>query len=103
MDCDVDDDILEGAFSEGRVLEVTRDCLDSLPHDPRFFTTSFAVADLEAVREALGYGALNLYGVSYGSRVAQHFAKRYPGSTRSIFLDGVVPPQVVLGPEIATV
>lgn len=102
MDCDVDDDIIEGAFSEERVLEATRECLDELPHDPRFFTTSVAVTDLEAVREALGYGPLNLYGVSYGSRVAQHFAKRYPGSTRSIVLDGVVPPQVVLGPEIAT-
>jgi pimeloyl-ACP methyl ester carboxylesterase len=102
MDCDVDDDIIEGTFSEERVLEATRDCLDSLPHDPRFFTTSVAVTDLEAVREALGYGPLNLYGVSYGSRVAQHFARRYPASTRSIVLDGVVPPQVVLGPEIAT-
>lgn len=102
MDCDVDEDIIEGAYSEEQVLEVTRECLAELPHDPRFFTTSVAVTDLEAAREALGYGPLNLYGVSYGSRVAQHFAKRYPGSTRSIVLDGVVPPQVVLGPEIAT-
>ena len=102
MDCDVDDDIIEGRFNEEQVLEITRDCLDALPHDPRFFTTSVAVTDLEAVREALGYGPLNLYGVSYGSRVAQHFAKRYPDSTRSIVLDGVVPPQIVLGPEIAT-
>jgi pimeloyl-ACP methyl ester carboxylesterase len=102
MDCDVDEDIIEGAFSEEQVLEVTRECLAALPHDPRFFTTSVAVTDLEAVRAALGYGPLNLYGVSYGSRVAQHFAKRYPASTRSIVLDGVVPPQVVLGPEIAT-
>lgn len=101
MDCDVDEDIIEGKYSEEQVLQVTRDCLDSLPHDPRYFTTSVAVTDLEAVREALGYGPLNLYGVSYGSRVAQHFAKRYPASTRSIVLDGVVPPQVVLGPEIA--
>jgi pimeloyl-ACP methyl ester carboxylesterase len=102
MDCDVDEDIIEGKFSREQVLEVTRDCLDALPHDPRFFTTSVAVTDLEAAREALGYGRLNLYGVSYGSRVAQHFAKRYPESTRSIVLDGVVPPQIVLGPEIAT-
>jgi len=102
MDCDVDEDIIDGTFSEAQVLEVTRDCLAELPHDPRFFTTSVAVTDLEAVRAALGYGPLNLYGVSYGSRVAQHFAKRYPGSTRSIVLDGVVPPQIVLGPEIAT-
>jgi pimeloyl-ACP methyl ester carboxylesterase len=102
MDCDVDDHIIEGRFSEEQVLEITRDCLSALPHDPRFFTTSVAVTDLEAVRQALGYGPLNLYGVSYGSRVAQQFAKRYPDSTRSIILDGVVPPQVALGPEIAT-
>lgn len=102
MDCDVDEDIIGGRFGEEWVLQVTRDCLAALPHDPRFFTTSVAVADLEAVREALGYGRLNLYGVSYGSRVAQHFARRYPDSTRSIVLDGVVPPQIALGPEIAT-
>ena len=34
--------------------------------------------------------------------ITQHFAKRFPESTRSIVLDGVVPPQIVLGPEIAT-
>jgi pimeloyl-ACP methyl ester carboxylesterase len=101
MDCDVDEDIIEGKYSEEQVLEVTRDCLAKLPHDPRFFTTSVAVTDLEVAREAMDYGPLNLYGVSYGSRVAQHFARRYPGSTRSIVLDGVVPPQIVLGPEIA--
>jgi len=102
MDCAVDVDIIEGRYSEERVVDITRDCLDALPHDPRFFTTSVAVTDLEAVREALGYGPLNLYGVSYGSRVAQHFAKRFPGATRSIVLDGVVAPQIVLGPQIAT-
>jgi pimeloyl-ACP methyl ester carboxylesterase len=102
MDCDADEDVIEGKFSAEQVVEITRECLDALPHDPRFFTTSVAVTDLEAVREALGYGPLNLYGVSYGSRVAQHFARRYPAATRSIVLDGVVAPQVVLGPEIAT-
>jgi pimeloyl-ACP methyl ester carboxylesterase len=61
-----------------------------------------AVTDLEAIREALGYTQVNLYGVSYGSRVAQHFARRYPDSTRSVVVDGVVPPQISLGPEIAT-
>ena len=55
----------------------------------------------KAVRDALGYPQLNLYGVSYGSRVAQHFAKRYPDAVRSVVLDGVVPPQLTLGPEIA--
>ena len=102
MDCDIDDDIFAGRYSTDLVLEATQACLDALPHDPRFFTTSIAVADLEAVRAALGYTQLNLYGISYGSRVAQHYARRYPELTRSIVLDGVVPPQQPLGPEIAT-
>jgi len=102
MDCPVDDDLVEGQYSVELTVEYTNACLEQLPFDPRYFTTSIAVADLEAVREALGYPSLNLYGVSYGTRVAQHFARRYPGSTRTIVLDGVVPPQLSLGPEIAT-
>lgn len=102
MDCEFDDDMVEGEYSRELTLKFTRECLDQLPYDPRFFTTSAAVTDIEAVREALGYPTLNIYGVSYGSRVAQHFARRYPESTRSLIIDGVVPPQISLGPEIAT-
>jgi len=102
MDCPVDDDLVEGQYSTELTIEYTNECLEQLPFDPRFFTTSVAVTDLEAVRAALGYPSLNLYGVSYGSRVAQHFARRYPGSTRTVVLDGVAPPQESLGPEIAT-
>jgi pimeloyl-ACP methyl ester carboxylesterase len=101
MDCPIDDDIVEGQYSEEETIAFTQACLDQLPHDPRFFTTSVAVQDLEALREALGYPALNLLGTSYGSRVAQHFARRYPGSTRTVVIDGVVPPQLPLGPGIA--
>lgn len=102
MTCEIDDDIVEGAFSVEDTLRATQDCLDALPYDPRFFTTSVAVRDLEAVRQALGYDSLNLYGVSYGTRVAQHYARRFPASTRTVIIDGVVPPQLPLGPEIAT-
>jgi pimeloyl-ACP methyl ester carboxylesterase len=102
MDCPVDDDLVEGQYATELTIEYTNACLEQLPHDPRFFTTSVAVTDLEAVRKALGYPSLNLYGVSYGTRVAQHFARRYPESTRTVVLDGVVPPQISLGPEIAT-
>ncbi len=102
MDCDMDDDIIEGQMSPEQIRIATQACLDSLPHDPRFFTTSVAVTDLEALRVALGYEKFNLYGISYGTRVAQHFARRYPDSTRTVILDGVVPPQMALGPAIAT-
>lgn len=104
LDCPIDDDaiLFESEFDLDETLEYINRCLEELPHDPRYFTTSVAVTDLEAVRTALGYSALNLYGVSYGSRVAQHFARQYPDSTRTVVIDGVVPPQIALGPEIAT-
>ncbi len=58
MDCPIDDDLIEGQYSDEQTLQFTRSCLDQLPYDPRFFTTSVAVADLEALRQALGYPAL---------------------------------------------
>jgi pimeloyl-ACP methyl ester carboxylesterase len=102
MTCDLDEEVLDGQYSTERTIEDTQRCLDELPHDVRFFTTSVAVQDLEALRQALGYPSLNLYGSSYGTRVAQHFLRRYPESTRTVILDGVVPPQIALGPGIAT-
>jgi len=101
LTCPTDESLLQGELTDEQTLELTAACLDELPHDPRFFTTSVAVRDLEAVRDALGYPSLNLYGVSYGSRVAQHYARRFPATTRSIVLDGVVPPDLPLGPDIA--
>jgi pimeloyl-ACP methyl ester carboxylesterase len=101
MECESDDEIIEGRFSREQTIADTEECLEQLPFDPRFFTTSVAVGDLEALRGALGYPQFNLYGISYGSRVAQHFLRRYPDSTRTVILDGVVPPQLALGPAIA--
>jgi pimeloyl-ACP methyl ester carboxylesterase len=80
---------------------LARDCLATLPGDPRFYTTSVAVRDLEAVREALGYERINLYGGSYGTRVAQHYARRHPARTRSVALDSSVHPALALGPGMA--
>jgi pimeloyl-ACP methyl ester carboxylesterase len=76
-------------------------CLEALPGDPRFYSTSVAVQDLDQVREALGYASWNLYGISYGTRVAQHYLRRFPDRTRSLILDGVVPPTLSLGPRIS--
>jgi pimeloyl-ACP methyl ester carboxylesterase len=76
-------------------------CLESLDGDPRFYTTSLAVEDLDAVREALGYGRVDLYGVSYGTRVALTYLRRFPDRVRAVVLDGVVPPEEVLGVDVA--
>jgi len=49
--------------------------------------------DIETLRLALGYPQINLYGVSYGALLAQHYMQLYPHSLRSVILDGVVPRQ----------
>lgn len=51
-------------------------------------------ADIEALRQALGYDWINLYGVSYGTLLALHTLRDFPGRLRSVVLDGLVPPQV---------
>lgn len=96
-----EDELFLEAGDIDRMIELSRECLDGLAHDPRFFTTSTAVGDLERVRAALGYAEFNLYGISYGTRVAQHYLRRYPESTRRVILDGVLPPAVALGTDVA--
>ncbi len=92
---------LDMDLSTEKMTALTRECLESLERDPAPFTTSVAVRDLDAVRAALGYRALHLYGGSYGTRVAMHYLRRYPAQTKSLILDGVVPPGLTLGPDIA--
>lgn len=70
--------------------------------DPRFYTTTEAIGDLDAVRRALGVDKVNLVGGSYGTRVAQQYATRYPDNTRAVVLDGVAPNDLVVGGEFAT-
>ncbi len=69
--------------------------------DPRFYTTSDYVADLETVRSALGIPQYNLVGISYGTRVALEYLRRHPDRTRAVVLDSVVPPELILGAEHA--
>jgi pimeloyl-ACP methyl ester carboxylesterase len=69
--------------------------------DLRFYSTTDAIQDLDDVRAALGAAQINLMGVSYGTRVAQQYAKRYPQHTRTVTIDGIVPNTLVLGNEHA--
>lgn len=99
--CEVPDDLSLDTAAPEQLNRVIDDCVAELDHDPRFYTTSVAVQDLERVRAALGIEHWNLYGVSYGTRVAQHYLRRYPERVRSVVLDGVVPPPLALGPDVA--
>ena len=78
-------------------------CRDELAKtsDLRYYTTSDHVRDLERVRATLAAPQFNLVGVSYGTRVAQQYAARYPAHTRTLTLDSVVPNTLALGQEHA--
>ena len=103
LDCDYGDQNLFERIDEVEVGPANLKCRDELTKksDLRMYTTSVAVRDLDRVRQLLGYERINLYGNSYGTRVAQHYARRFPKATRAVILDGVVNPEVVLGPAIA--
>jgi pimeloyl-ACP methyl ester carboxylesterase len=60
------------------------------------YTTQTSVEDIESIRQALGYGKLVLFGVSYGTKVALEYAARYPQNVSGLILDSVEPPS---GPE----
>ena len=66
-------------------------CLATLKGNPAFHRTDDYIDDLEAVRKALGQQKINVWGGSYGSRVALRYMKRYPGIIRTAVLDGVAP------------
>lgn len=89
--------------SPQQLRELAEHCRDELQEvaDLRFYTTTEAVHDLEFVRRRIGAPRLNLVGVSYGTRVAQQYAKAHPEQVRTIILDSVVPADLALGAEHA--
>ncbi|GIU25005.1 alpha/beta hydrolase [Shewanella schlegeliana] len=71
----------------------TQKCLDTLDADVTQYGSLNALKDFEAIRQHLGYQKLHLYGVSYGTRMAQLYMRHYPQSLATVTLDGVVPMQ----------
>lgn len=93
----------QGYFSDWVDLDAVAKCRKEL--EPRAdltqYTTAAIADDLEHVRKHLGYKQMNLYGTSYGTRVAQELMRRYPKSVRTAILDGVVPPRLAGPSEFA--
>lgn len=58
------------------------------------FRTAESAADVESLRMALGYEQIDLYGVSYGTRLALEIMRDYPNAIRSAVLSSPLPPQV---------
>jgi pimeloyl-ACP methyl ester carboxylesterase len=91
--------ILEDEEAERRSQDALLACAERLRADDislADFNSIENARDIESLRLALGYEAINLYGVSYGTLLAQHYMRLYPDSLRSVVLDGVVPTDVNL-------
>lgn len=91
LECDLPDDD-DADFDTDAFIAALQACPDMLDADLRFYTTEIAMRDLDAVREALGYATINLYGASYGTRAALTYLRLFPERVRSVVLDAVVSP-----------
>jgi pimeloyl-ACP methyl ester carboxylesterase len=77
---------------DGNALKIAaQKCSADQKYNPAFFTSLEIVKDIEALRVALNYPQLSIWGGSFGSRLAQHYARDYPAHTRLIVLDSVAP------------
>ncbi len=57
------------------------------------YDSAASAADVEDLRRALGYEQWNLYGISYGTRLALTVMRDYPQGVRSAILDSAYPLQ----------
>jgi pimeloyl-ACP methyl ester carboxylesterase len=96
-----------GLIAEGSdqiILDAFRRCRDRLVGqgiDLTAYQSAVSAADLNDLRLALGYDKLNLYAVSYGTRLALTLMRDHPDAVRSAVLDSVYPLQINLYTALA--
>jgi pimeloyl-ACP methyl ester carboxylesterase len=78
-------------------------CAAMLGDASAFYTTADSVADMDAVRAALGVETIALFGVSYGTWVAMEYSRAHPDRLSHLVLDSPLPPGGGLPLEVPTV
>ncbi|MGY2066187.1 alpha/beta hydrolase [Blastococcus sp. SYSU DS0619] len=79
---------------EAQAVQSLDDCRQRLVDegvDFADYNSAASAADLEDLRVALGYDEWNLYGISYGTRLAQAAMRDHPDGIRSVVLDAAYP------------
>ncbi len=94
LDCPpvADEESLSAAAQDA----AARACIAAVKRPFSAYSTANAAHDIDQVRSALGYATINLWGASYGTRLAQHYARAYPSKVRALILDGVLAPDQVI-------
>lgn len=67
------------------------------------FNTVENANDVDVIRQALGYGRIAFYGVSYGSELGQYLIRQHPAILHAVVLDAVVPTQFNLVTQVGSV
>ncbi|MEL6270902.1 MAG: alpha/beta fold hydrolase, partial [Chloroflexota bacterium] len=73
------------------------DCFDRLLNDGvdlDQYNSADSAADVNDLRIALGYDQVNLWGISYGTRLALTVMRDHPDGLRAVVIDSVFPPEV---------
>lgn len=100
---DLLDDVLTDAEALALESETAAACRDRLLADGvalSAYNSRENAADVEAVRQALGYDTWNLYGISYGTRLALTVMRDHPAGVRSVVLDSTFPLSVNLSSDL---
>jgi len=91
-------------FADDDSARGAQDCLREITEahgaDVAQYNTSALVADVDDIRQALGYEHINLWGGSYGTRVAQEYLRSFPQRVRAVVLDGVAPPSMRINLDV---
>jgi pimeloyl-ACP methyl ester carboxylesterase len=98
LDLDLDGQTLNRAEGESRLNDSLIACGATLSatHDLSQYNSANSARDIESLRVALGYEQVNLWGISYGTRLALTMLRDYPASIRSVLLDSAYPLEVNL-------
>src|SRR5258706_763329 len=78
------------SYYEGAFLACKNSFVNS-GANPSAYTSAAMAADARDTLVALGYQQADLYGISYGTRVAQFLMRDYPEVVHTAILDSVVP------------
>ncbi|MEW9837662.1 alpha/beta hydrolase [Mesorhizobium marinum] len=84
--------------------KLAADCISELRAsgiDLAKYNTYENALDVRAVVTALGYESYNLYGISYGTKLALEVMRSVPEGVRAVIIDGVAPPSVHLYDTLA--
>lgn len=82
---------------EGESDDPTGDCYQRLLDEGinlNAYNSRENAADINALRVALGYEQVNLWGISYGTRLALTVIRDFPEGLRAVAIDSVYPPEI---------